>query len=90
MAFGGDIPARVENAVTGLSGYADSLIERKKAAPADDLISALVAARQASKVTDAELRSLVVTMVFAAYETTRQQFGNAMAAFAAHPAQWRC
>lgn len=27
-------------------------------------------------------------MVFAAYETTRQQIGGAMAAFAAHPAQW--
>jgi cytochrome P450 len=88
MALGGDIPARVENAVTGLSGYADSLIAQKEAAPADDLISALVAARQASQVTDADLRNLVVTMVFAAYETTRQQFGNAMAAFAAHPGQW--
>jgi cytochrome P450 len=88
MALGGDIPARVENAVTGLSGYADFLIQQKEAAPADDIISALVAARQASKVTDAELRNLVVTMVFAAYETTRQQLGNAMAALAAHPAQW--
>jgi cytochrome P450 len=88
MALGGDIPARVENAVTGLSGYADSLIERKEAAPCDDLISALVAARQIGKVTDEELRNLVVTLVFSAYETTRQQFGNAMAAFAAHPAQW--
>lgn len=88
MGRGGDIPARVESAVTGLSGYADSLVERKAAAPADDVISALVAARQASKVTDEELRNLVVTLVFAAYETTRQQFVNAMAAFAAHPAQW--
>lgn len=88
MALGGDIPTRVENAVTGLSGYADSLIKQKEAAPADDLISALVTARQASKVTDAELRNLVVTLVFAAYDTTRHQFGNAMAAFAAHPAQW--
>jgi hypothetical protein len=88
MALGGDIPARVENAVTGLSGYADSLIKQKEAAPADDLISALVAARQASKVTDAELRNLVVTLVFTAYDTTRHQLGNAMAAFAAHPAQW--
>lgn len=88
VALGGDIPARVENAVTGLSGSADSLIERKEAAPADDLISALVAARHAAKVTDEELRDLVVTMVFATYGTTRQQLGNAMAAFAAHPAQW--
>jgi cytochrome P450 len=88
MALGGDIPARVDNAVTGLSSYADSLIEQKAAAPSDDLISALVAARQANKVTDAELRNLVVTMVFAAYDTTRHQLANAMAAFAAHPAQW--
>lgn len=88
MALGGDIPARVDNAVTGLSGYVDSLIKQKEAAPADDLISALVTARQASKVTDAELRSLIITLVFAAYDTTRHQVANAMAAFAAHPAQW--
>jgi len=88
MALGGDIPARVENAVTGLSGYADTLIEQKEATPADDLISALVAARQASKVTDAELRNLVVTMVFAAYDTTRHQLSSAMAALATHPEQW--
>jgi cytochrome P450 len=88
MALGGDIPARVENAVTGLSGYADYLIKQKEAAPGDDLISALVAARQASKVTDAELRNLVVTLVFATYDNTRHQFGNAMATFATHPEQW--
>jgi cytochrome P450 len=88
MALGGDIPSRVETAVTGLSGYADSLIRQKEAAPADDLISALVAARQASKVSAGELRNLVVTLVFAAHDNTRHQFGNAMVAFARHPAQW--
>jgi cytochrome P450 len=88
MALGGDIPARVEAAVTGLSGYADSLIRQKEAAPADDLISALVAARQASKVSAAELRNLVVTLVFGAHDNTRDQFGNAMVAFAEHPEQW--
>jgi cytochrome P450 len=88
MALGGDIRARVEAAVVGLSGYADSLIKRKEAAPADDLISALVAARQASKVNTEELRNLIVTMVFATHDTTRHQLGNAMAAFATHPAQW--
>ena len=88
MALGGDIPARVEAAVTGLSGYADSLIRQKEAAPADDLISVLVAARQASRVSAAELRNLVVTLVFAAHDNTRDQFGNAMVAFAEHPGQW--
>jgi cytochrome P450 len=88
MALGGDIPARVEAAVTGLSGYADYLIRQKDAEPADDLISALVAARQASKVSAEELRNLIVTLVFGAHDNTRHQFGNAMAAFAAHPGQW--
>lgn len=88
MALGGDIPARVEAAVTGLSGYVDYLIRQKEAEPADDLISALVAARQASKVSADELRNLVVTLVFGAHDNTRHQFGNAMVAFAGHPEQW--
>jgi cytochrome P450 len=88
MALGGDIPARVEAAVTGLCGYADYLIRQKEAAPADDLISALVAARRASKVSAEELRNLIVTLVFGAHDNTRHQFGNAMVAFAAHPGQW--
>ena len=88
MALGGDIPARVETAVVGMCGYADSLIKRKAAAPADDLISTLVAARQESKVSTAELVNLIVTLVFAAHDNTQQQLGNAMAAFATHPEQW--
>jgi cytochrome P450 len=88
MSLGGDIPARVEAAVTGLSGYADHLIRQKEAEPADDLLSALVTARQASKVSADELRNLVVTLVFGGHDNVRHQFGNAMAAFAGHPGQW--
>lgn len=88
MTLGGDIPARVDAAVAGLSDYADYLIAKKEAAPADDLISLLVAARKESKVSADELRNLVVTLVFAAHDTTRHQLANAMAAFAAYPEQW--
>lgn len=88
MALGGDIPARAEAAVVGLCGYADSLIKEKEAAPADDLISVLVAARHENKVSAEELRNLVVTLVFAAHDTTQHQLGNAMVAFAEHPEQW--
>jgi cytochrome P450 len=88
MPLGGDIPARVEAAVTGLSGYVDHLIRRKEAEPADDLISALAAARQASKVSAGELRNLVVTLIFGGHDNVRHQFGNALAAFATHPGQW--
>ena len=88
MALGGDIPARVEAAVAGLTGYVDSLIRQKESAPADDLISALVAARQASRVSAEELGNLVVTLVFAAHDNTRHQISNAMVALAGHPEQW--
>jgi cytochrome P450 len=89
LAHGGDIPARVEAAVVGLCGYADSLIEAKKATPADDLISALVAVQQAEgQVSSEELRNLIVSLVFAAHDTTRYQIANAMVAFSAHQEQW--
>jgi hypothetical protein len=90
LPHGGDeMRAQVEAAVVGLSGYADYLIKLKEAEPADDLISALVHTRDTSdKISDAELRNMVVTLVFGAHDTTRAQLGNAMAAFASHPLQW--
>jgi cytochrome P450 len=86
---GGDIPARVEKAVVGLTGYVDSLMTAKQAAPGTDLISTLVTARQAEgRVSWDELRNLLVSLIFAAHDTTRNQFANAMVAFAEHPDQW--
>jgi hypothetical protein len=40
-------------------------------------------------VTDAELRSMVVTLMSAGQGTVQHQLGNAMAAFLANPEQWR-
>lgn len=89
LALGGDIPARVEAAVSGLYGYVDALMNDKAQRPGDDLISALVAAQRAEgSVTRDELRNLVVTMVFAAHDTTRLQLANAMVTFSEHPDQW--
>jgi cytochrome P450 len=91
LAMGGDIPRRVENALVGLNGYVDALMAAKSAAPTDDLISALVTAQHEDndRVSAEEVRNLIVTLVFAAHDTTRHQIGNAMVAFAAHPDQWR-
>jgi cytochrome P450 len=61
----------------------------KAANPGDDLISALVVAQRAEPtVSSDELRNLVVTMVFAAHDTTRLQLANAMVTFSEHPDQW--
>lgn len=89
IAHGGDIPARVETAIVGLSGYVDDLMTEKRRKPADDLISALLAVQRTEhRVSTDELRNLLVTLVFAAHDSTRHQFGNAMVAFAGHPDQW--
>jgi cytochrome P450 len=90
LAHGGDIPARVEAAVVGLTEYAASLIRDKTASPGNDLISAMIAAQQdENRVSEEELRNLLVTLVFAAQDTTRNQLANAMVSFADHHDQWR-
>ncbi|MET9964302.1 cytochrome P450 [Streptomyces sp. NPDC006326] len=89
LALGGDIPGRVETAVVGLYDYVESLMADKAAHPTDDLISALVTAQRADgTVSHEELRNLVVTMVFAAHDTTRLQLANALFTFSEHPDQW--
>ncbi|MEU4216884.1 cytochrome P450 [Actinoplanes sp. NPDC026623] len=89
LATGGDTATRVEQAVSGLDGYVDTLIDQKAKHPADDLISRMVAAWQIENtVTREELRNLLVTLVFGAHDNTRHQFSNTMVSFAEHPAQW--
>ncbi|TYB71046.1 cytochrome P450 [Nonomuraea sp. PA05] len=90
LSGGDDIVARLEAAVNGLNDYADHLIDDKIAHPADDLSSDLVEAYQAGdgQVSRDELRNLLVTLVFAAHDTTRHQLANAMIAFSRHPDQW--
>jgi cytochrome P450 len=89
LALGGDIRTRVEAAVTGLYGYVDGLMAEKKVNPGNDLISLLVTVRrEEDQVSEEELRNLIITLVFAAHDTTRHQLSNAMVAFAEHPDQW--
>ncbi|WP_305788172.1 cytochrome P450 [Symbioplanes lichenis] len=89
LAAGGDTAARVERAVAGLTGYVDALIDRRVAHPSGDLISGMIAAwRTDDTVTRDEVRNLLVTLVFGAHDNTRDQFSNALVAFAEHPDQW--
>jgi cytochrome P450 len=89
IAHGGDIVTRVEKAVVGLNGYVATLMEEKAKNPCEDLISTLVAAQRAEgQVTEEELRNLLVTLVFAAHDTTCHQLSSAMVVFSRHPEQW--
>jgi cytochrome P450 len=90
LVHGGDTVARVEKAVVGLNGYISALMAEKAKNPGDDLISTLVVAqRTEGQVSEEELLNLLVTLVFAAHDTTCHQLSHAMVDFAAHPEQWQ-
>ena len=80
---------RSEAAIVGLSEYVDTLLERRRWEPGDDLISALIHVEEAGDhLTPAELHNLLVLLVWAAQDTTARQLGRAIVAFAQHPDQW--
>jgi cytochrome P450 len=77
-----DLP-RVEAALEGLYGYADELIARRRAEPAEDAVTRLLAVLDGD-----ELRGSIVLLIFGAIDTTRNQLGLAMATFLDHVDQW--
>jgi cytochrome P450 len=82
--------ARIETALRNLHQFIDELLAEHRKAPRNDLLSALIAAEEAGELlTDAELRSMVITLMSAGHGTVQHQLGNAMAAFMTHPDQWR-
>ncbi len=70
-------------------GYYAELIERRRAAPADDLISALVRAREGTDAfTNDEIISHLVVLLFAGYETAASLTGSALFSLLAEPSLW--
>ncbi|HZE00253.1 MAG TPA: cytochrome P450, partial [Pseudonocardiaceae bacterium] len=75
-------------AVTAMGSYLRELIDAKRADGADDLISALVAARDGQdRLSDDELTSMVSLLLVAGHETTVNLIGNAVHALLTHPEQ---
>jgi cytochrome P450 len=67
-------PADVEAATMGLAGYFVGLIAGKRAQPADDLMTALIAARDAQdRLSENELVRLLFGLLTAGHETTANQ-----------------
>jgi cytochrome P450 len=66
----------------------DALVELKRRDPRDDLISALIAARDGEdSLTEDELKSMIWLLVAAGHETTAHLIGNGMHALLSHPEQ---
>ena len=79
----------IERAVTEVQDYVTALLEDRRATPADDLISDLLAARdQGDRLSAAECVQLVVNLLAGGIDTTSAQLAHAIRLFAGHPAQW--
>ena len=82
----------IERAVTEAEEYVTGLLEARRAAPGDDLISELLAAREegeaGGRLSAAECVQLVVNLLAGGIDTTAGQLAHAIRLFAEHPDQW--
>jgi cytochrome P450 len=87
-ALSPDDVARLKVLVDEFVAYLRELFERRRADPADDLITALLQAEDAGDtLNERELFSMVVLLITAGHETTVGLIGNATLALLRHP-EW--
>ena len=80
---------RVEAAVEALFNYSDALIAARRKAPGEDFLSQLVqASADGDRLSDQELRDMVVLLIFGGIDTTRNQLSLGVKLFMEHPDQW--
>lgn len=71
-----------------LISYLNPLIEERRTNPRDDLLSQIVQAEEnEDRLSEEELRSLVILIFIAGHETTTNLIGNGMKALLQHPDQ---
>jgi cytochrome P450 len=70
-----------------LAGYFTALIAQRRAHPVDDLLGALVAARDADdgRLSEEELLANLILLLVAGFETTTSLLGNGLALLVDHP-----
>ncbi|HVW32696.1 MAG TPA: cytochrome P450 [Acidimicrobiia bacterium] len=81
-------PEAFQAAVMGMVAYAGELADRHRKEPGDDLVSALLGPDGRLPLTDEEFEGLVLLLLAAGNETTRNAIAHGLAAFASHPDQW--
>ncbi len=82
--------AEIQAAFEGLGAYLERFIEERRRNPQDDLVTRLIQAEDGGdRLSPLELRSMIGALLFAGYDTTRNQLGIAMWLFAQNPEQWR-
>lgn len=82
-------PAEMQHAANELAGYFAGLIAAKRAEPADDLVTALIAARdEEDKLTERELVVLGFGLLLAGHETTANQINMFLLTLLRYPEEW--
>ena len=80
--------SEIEAALDAMRSYIAELIEAKRAAPADDLISALIAMRdREDRLSEEELVYMSLGILLGGHETTANQINLSLLALLAHPLQ---
>jgi cytochrome P450 len=80
--------AGADRAITAFADYTSELIAQRRARPGDDLLSELIAVEQGGdRLTRDELVAMVVQMLYAGHETTRNLIGNGLFTLLRHPEQ---
>jgi cytochrome P450 len=80
----------IEQAVAEFYAYEDELIPSRRADPGDDLISALIVAEEAGdRLSDNELRNLILNILVGGVDTSQSQLAHAVRLLAEHPDQWQ-
>jgi cholest-4-en-3-one 26-monooxygenase len=81
-------PETFQEAVMAMVAYAGELADRRRREPGDDLVSALLGPTGELPLTDAEFEGLVLLLLAAGNETTRNAIAHGLLAFASFPDQW--
>ena len=85
ISAGGHRPEEIQAALGQLRTYLTDLIAAKRAAPADDLLSALIAARdEGDRLSETELVSTLFILIAGGYETTAGLLTNSLTMLGYH------
>ncbi|MFE6390159.1 cytochrome P450 family protein [Nocardiopsis dassonvillei] len=83
-------PELMNDALGEMIGHIEGMLAERRARPSEDLLGALVRARDedGGRLSESELITLVFTLVIAGHETTAHLLGNGVRALLDHPVQW--
>jgi len=84
-----EVLAEIERGVVDCYDYIDALIEARRAAPGDDLITDLIEAEEAGdKLNHDELRNLLFSILLGGVDTSQSQLSHAIRILSTRPELW--